>query len=332
MDLTRGHDEVVGETPIDARTFLRRYREDPDYQEHIKRVWGDRAYDTRPGVAIDEITDYGIRHGWGKQCTGDQTWTGDSRNNARSKRGVKCCSKFKNGQMAFDLPGPPNGPGGSGGNHDCGYGWSGRAQAIPGFQDDLKLTRSINPPAWMNDFLRLNAKQIQNTNINLESGQDFAAMSVQDQLSHLITIYQGVCQELIPQYYGTEHPVLLDGDSCVSCYNKLDEIYGRIDEHTIQERECLIIIKQIFKLYTMIHELANTLNTSETDSQNTIRRHLKKFSKGFLDLCNMIDELADLVGGKKSRRKSQKRKLQKRKSQKRTSYSKRKTHSKRKSH
>ena len=82
----------------------------------------------------------------------------------------------------------------------------------------------------------------------------------------------------------------------------------------------------------MIHELANTLNTSETDSQNTIRRHLKKFSKGFLDLCNMIDELADLVGGKKSRRKSQKRKLQKRKSQKRTSYSKRKTHSKRKSH
>ena len=59
LRLTRdGGDEVQGDTPNTARAFKRRYRQDEDYQRHIQRVWGARAYDSRPQVAIDEKTEY----------------------------------------------------------------------------------------------------------------------------------------------------------------------------------------------------------------------------------------------------------------------------------
>jgi hypothetical protein len=301
MDITRGRDEVVGVTPIDAQTFKTRYEQDTNYQNHIATLWGERAYDTRPSVAIDSKTRFGIDNGWGMMCSGQQNWRGHSRHNGKTKRGVNCCSKFSNGQMAFNLDsgfGPANGK-----NEDCGFGWTGRAVAIPDFQNQLQLIRHIDPPAWMDNFLALNAKQIQNTDINLVSGQEFSDMSVIDQLNNLIDIHYKLCYTLIPRYYGADTEYLTP--SCTACSTKISEFITRIHTYEIQQQECMVIINQIFRLYLKIHELADVINRKQ--SINTIRRAITKSTKSFLDLCNMTEELS-LLGGKKSRRKKRKTK------------------------
>ena len=293
-----GYTEEIGVTPDNPESFITRYRQDNDYQNHIETVWGARQYDTRPGVAIDNKTAYGIRKGWGKQCTGQQTWTGSSRGNGMDKD-VKCCSKFKNGQMAFDLPGPANGPGN---NHDCGYGWSGRTQDMD--KNDLALTRKVNPPAWMSNFLALEKKVVKNTDITLESGKYFAEMPVIEQIYYLKAIYHGVCEEIIPKHYGSEHPGR--HEDCGICASKMEEISESLNNWDIERRECISIIKKIFTLYIKIHELADVINRVEVNNKRELGSQLKKFSKGFLDLCNMIGNLQ--LGGKKSRIKSQKTK------------------------
>ena len=299
MDITRGYNEVRGDTPNDAIRFMTRYRGDPDYRNHIHSIWGARAYPLTTQVMIDGKTEHGITHGWGKECTGKMKWTGPSRHNAR-RQGVKCCSKFRNGEMAFNLPGPANPFKGE----DCGYGWSGERADIPNFEDNLKLIRRIAPAAWMGNFLALREKKIQNTNINLVSGQEFARMNVEDQLQELIYINHEVCNDLIPSYFGDSHPTFItkDESGCNNCKNKLLRFVDRQDADNIEKRECKDIINRIFRLYLKIHELADIINREQTNTlQIYIKVHLKKFSKGFLDLCNMIEELPS-TGGKKSRK------------------------------
>jgi hypothetical protein len=134
-----------------ADEFIQMYRENPVYQQWTDRVWGRRMYDSRPRVAIDAKTEAGIRSSYNgtarpRKCIGKQEWTGSSRHNAKDA-GVRCCSKWQNGQMADDVKatGIKNG-------EDCGYGWSGN----PVRMDATELVMPPPPPppgkAWIEEF------------------------------------------------------------------------------------------------------------------------------------------------------------------------------------
>jgi len=73
LKLTKdGGVENIGDTPNSAAEFIKRYEQDSDYQDYISRIWGERAYDTRPKTIIDSRTRAGIDNGWGYECTGKQ--------------------------------------------------------------------------------------------------------------------------------------------------------------------------------------------------------------------------------------------------------------------
>ena len=173
--------------------FIQNYRENPLYQAHIDRVWGAPAYDDGRQI-------FGIKEGWGHQCTGSYLGRRNSRNNAGKKSKAICCSKFRNGQAAFDINKAPEFKIGKGGNskrnEDCGYGWSGKAHDWD--PNLLNMTRRVAPPNRVAQVRQLQAKSIFGTDINLVSGDVFAGLqadnngnnwTIYEQLEHLQSIY-----------------------------------------------------------------------------------------------------------------------------------------------
>ena len=295
MNITRGLPEVLGDTPEDATAFKQRYRQDSDYQGHIEKVWGARKYDTRPQVDIDKLTEFGIDNGWGGKCAGNMIRTGNSRHNA-ADAGVLCCSKFRNGQVAFNLPGPKNGI-----NEDCGYGWSGRMEDWDA--DELQLIRVRAPPAWMDAFLRLEDKPLLSCEENLLSGSDFAKMAVSEQLLHLLEIQRCICfSDAAPFGQGEHVPEHLER-ICTTCNQQILNFIDNVNSYAppIQIDECRTIITEIFTLYSQLHNIASRMQGISA------KKGLRKFTKDFLRLCNNLVQ----EGGLKRKRKSKTKNLRK---------------------
>ena len=313
MGLTRGAQEVVGDTPEDVVEFKNRYRQDADYQNHIDTVWGARAYDTRPGVDIDYKTNYGLDNGWGYSCTGILTNTIGSRSNAQAAN-TKCCSKFKKGQVAFNLPGPPKGPAG---NHDCGYAWSGvRAHWDP---DDLVLRRHHAPPNWYNDILQLEAKPLLECDEggNLLSGRDFAELDVVEQLLHLLAIHRCICYESPPFGHLHQHTETAIANVCGECSNKIEDFINIITNFPgPAPAVCRNIIRDIFILYINLHRIAED-KVGDIRMRGRVKKGLRKFTKDFLRLCNALTQAGGLLRNRsykiKQKRKKTKRKKTKHK-------------------
>ena len=142
-NFSNGYEEVIGVTPNNAQSFITRYRQDNDYRNYIDARWGERAYFGAAPDVVDNRTRDGIVEGWGRKCTGQRQKRINSRHNAKN-RGINCCSKFRNGEMAFSLDDNRQG------QEDCGWGWTGRPVNID--PDEYKLTVDHPPPAWMEDF------------------------------------------------------------------------------------------------------------------------------------------------------------------------------------
>ena len=141
----RSREENIGNVPTNGSAFIQRYNEDTRFKNFIDEKWGEHAFkpQKKAGLLAQKMRD-GITTSWGKICTGKKIEMRNSRHNAK-KKGVHCCSKFSNGQIADDVEDPSK-------PEACGYGWSGNAQD---WNEDLQMRRTVPAPAWMNRVLAL---------------------------------------------------------------------------------------------------------------------------------------------------------------------------------
>ena len=157
--LVNGGKEAVGETPTNVNEFKTRYRADSDYKDHIARKWGEKTNWGTGMADIDKKTEHGFNLGYGYKCSGNFHKVFNSRHNAKNA-GNKCCSKFRNGLMAFNIPGAAPVPGGGKGSvEDCGYAWTGVKEAWD--EDVLSITQqSSDDKSYSGGYKELRVKWV----------------------------------------------------------------------------------------------------------------------------------------------------------------------------
>ena len=307
-----GYDDVILEfvVPPDRTPhnyFMQNYRENPQYQAHITRVWGDRAYDERPTSDLDGRTMFGIQNGFGYQCSGSYMKRYNSRHNAENN-GASCCSKFRNGQAAFNIKGAPefrigNGPGASR-NEDCGFAWTGRREDWN--HDLLDMTTRIAPPDRVAQVRLLQAKSIFGTDIDLVSGDVFANWDIYEQLEHLQSIYTSICGGAIGQTIGSDGPfadeVLGERDdagirpNCFTCEQNIQNFYNAAAAGNRQD--CRLLVGRLFELFIQVHGIADTMEaTRQLDIAGElpagvgaprVRTRIRDFVRTWIRICNNL--------------------------------------------
>lgn len=289
-----------------AHDFINMYRQNANYQNWTDRVWGKRAYDSRPQAAIDAKTEAGIRSSYNgsahpRKCTGEQKWTGSSRHNAKDK-GMRCCSKWQNGQMADDVNAKTG--------EDCGYGWTGRPESMEATELEMPLPPPRPERAWMKEFRTFDdkhgtvsyyhpdrgsrkesslvvfvpheaeesraeescaggscAQEQPAMEIALMNGTEFMGLNFAEKIQQFWLLYSSLC---VDDYRG----------DCIRC----NHIITRYQNHPPQTSPRFL--EMIDRIYYDLHR--------EVEKKQTI--NVKKFKDIFLRLCNHLEN--ELSGGK----------------------------------
>ena len=301
--------------PTPQNFFMQNYRENPQYRGHIERVWGDRAYAAPNATTpLDGRTIFGINEGWGHQCTGSYMGKWNSRNNAKRDVGALCCSKFRNGQAAFDINKANEfrigkGPGARR-NEDCGYAWNGERKAWD--PNLLNMTRRVVPPNRVAQLRLLQAKSIFGTDIDLVSGDVFANWNIYEQLEHLHSIYTSICSgdigriigrdgpfaqdvlgELIPDPANPDDPDARIRANCHTCEQNIQNFYN--DAAQGNRQDCRLLVGRLFELFIQVHGIADTMEaTRQRDIRDgrqqapRVRTRIREFVRDWIRICDNL--------------------------------------------
>jgi hypothetical protein len=255
--------ENIGNAPTNGNAFIQQYNEDPRFKNFIDEKWGEHAFKPSHNfVNLAEKMRDGIKTSWGKECTGKKIEIRPSRHNAE-KKGVNCCSKFRNGQIADDVADPSK-------PEACGYGWSGKAQD---WNEDLQMRRTVPAPAWMANVLALEQINLPGCNITLKSGSDFVRDGIYEALAHLNAIHQCICKSY--NLYGDRDP----DDRCINCETKIRAFFDNPDS----EDECDDMILRIMTMFQNLHDIARRKKVTKGS-----KTALMSFGKEFVKLCNNL--------------------------------------------
>jgi hypothetical protein len=243
-----------------ANAFMQKYREMPTYREWVDQTWGERAYTSeRRTDYLDRRTQEGIKASYGnsnspKKCTGKRFHNFNSRHNAWAA-GAKCCSKWKNGQMGFDLSSSMQG-------EDCGYSWLGNAV-------DMQEDEMTKPPPPTLETLLKNFPSHLCGNISLISGADFVALPTIDKLYELYGIYKDLCID------GNVEP------ACIYCGEVLEPLTDIVMRGSPTD---VVIVNLDQRLMRMFYEIARPARV------RAYANNIELFKAAFLEFCLRVPE------------------------------------------
>ena len=129
----------------DYKTFIRFWRQDNNFQDMISLLWGEIMWDRRSnGVAINSRQKKTLEKDFENKCDIDPEYnfplTKDNHEHGAEKKGVSCCSLFKNGFVAHRI-----GQGlEEGTSRMCGYGFKSNVISNETFSGGTRKNRKSN--------------------------------------------------------------------------------------------------------------------------------------------------------------------------------------------